>query len=227
MPAVAGTDLYVQSSVLDAPQLRGVVATALRTGDLAFLTSTKKFYYLDKASTAADDSVNVIATKESVTINFPLGDPTIPGRWILGPCAGCGTTVTGAAQPLFVELAADDSTVANAFTSFAVPLKIISGYPAGVSLEIQADLSGDNFSVNSGVAIGVFLDNVLQRSAALTTDARGHIQSAAITLKRPVAAGPHTIELKWFAFIGGTAQCQPVTRPDTDHASLYVRQVNT
>jgi hypothetical protein len=111
---------------------------------------------------------------------------------------------------------------------FATPLSIVNGYPAGVSIEVQADLSGDNFNVNTGVAIGVFLDGVLQRSAALTVDARDHIQSAAITLKLgPLTAGPHTVDLRWFAFLGGLARCQPVTRPDTDHASLYVRQVNT
>lgn len=228
MPAVAGTSEYIQSSELDAVQLRGVVATALRTGDLAFLTSTKVFYYLDKASFAADDGVNVIATRESITATFPLGDPTIPGRWILGPCASCGTGVTGSSAPRFVELTVDATTGSNIFVPIGAGLVIIDAYPAGVSIEIQADLSGDAGDTNNGeVAIGVFLDGVLQRSAAFNTSAQGRVNSAAITLKRALTAGPHTIELKWFVSVTGTATCSPVSRPNSDHASLYVRQVNT
>lgn len=227
MPAVAGSDLYIQSSVLSAVELRGVTASALRTGDLAFLTSTKQFYYLDKASFAADDSVNVIATRESITATFPLGDPTIPGRWILGPCASCGTGVTFAAAPMFSELAVNTSTGSAAFVPIGPGLGVAAPFPAGVSIEIQADLSGSSDTANAGGAIGIFIDGVFQRGAALSTSATGRSQTAAITLKRPVVAGIHTIELRWHTIGGGVIACNPVGAPNTDHASLYVRQVNT
>jgi len=227
MPAVAGSDLYIQTSMLSAAELRGVTTTALRTGDLAFLTSTKQFYYLDKASVATDDGVNIITTREAVTGAFPLGDPAIPGRWILGPCANCGTGATGPAQPFFVELAADTSTNSVAFAAIGAGLSITNGFGAGVSVEIQADLSGSSDTGNSGGAIGIFIDGVLQRGAALSTSATGRSQTAALTLKRPLTAGPHTIELRWHTLNGGVVACNPVGSPNTDHASLYVRQVNT
>lgn len=82
MPAVSGDDEFTGTSVLDAAQLTGVDATAFSDGDLAYLTGSKKFYHLDKSSTAIPDGVLVIATKSGV------------GRWVLGPNGNGGVALT-------------------------------------------------------------------------------------------------------------------------------------
>lgn len=226
MPATAGTLEYVSTSELDAVQLRGVDATALRTGDLAFLTGTKQFYYLDKLSVAADDGVNVITTKGAVTTPFPFGDPAIPGRWILGPCLPCGTTVTlPDVNPPFIDLLVDaDRNNASLIT--LLTLGVITA--GGTSLEIQADTSGDNTDDDAGADFVINVDGVDIRGFAWTTSAADRIESGGITLKVPVPlAGLHTVILSWGTRGGGTAQIHPATRPRSDHASLFLREVNT
>jgi len=226
MPATAGTLEYVQTSELNAFQLRGVDATALRTGDLAFLTTTLRYYYLDKASFAPDDGVNVITTKGAVTGPFPLGDPAIPGRWILGPCLPCGTTVTlPDVAPPFAEQV-DDIDEDSVFLVALLTVPVITA--GGTSLEIQADTSGDSDTVNAGADFVVNVDGLDIRGFGWTTSAQGRIESGGITLKVPVPiAGLHTVILRWAARGGGFARIFPTTRPASDHASLFVREVNT
>jgi hypothetical protein len=226
MPATAGTLEYVQTSELNAVQLRGVDATALRTGDLAFLTSTKQYYYLDKASMAADDGVNVITTKGAVTTPFPLGDPAIPGRWILGPCVPCGTGVTlPDVNPGFAELAVDASTD-NLNLLELLGVAVLTG--GGTSLEIQADTSGDNTQANDGGDFVVAVDGINIRGFGWTTSASDRIESGGITIKIAVPVpGFHHVALLWAPRAAGSVRIQPVTRPRSDHASLFVREVNT
>jgi len=234
MPAVSPTLEYVQTSRLNAFELRGVDATALRTGDLAFLTSTLVFYYLDKASFAPDDGVNVITTKGAVTVPFPLGDPAIPGRWVLGPCLGCGTTAQDPAnRPLFAEVTEDVSTFGALFVNL-LTINVVT--PGGIALEIQADASGDNDAANEdagggGAGFQIFLDALPvpggTSSAEFVVSAAGRIMSAQITKKTgSLSAGPHVVELRWRGIGLGNARIQPVTRLTSDHASLFVRQVN-
>jgi hypothetical protein len=234
MPAVGPTLEYIQTSRLNTAELRGVDATALRTGDLAFLTSTLVYYYLDKASFAPDDGVNVIATKGAITVPFPLGDPAIPGRWILGPCVGCGTNAQGMDEnPDFVEVTEDS------FTNSVVMVNLLTinfVAPGGTALEIQADASGDNTASgedagSGGARFQLFLDALPvpggTSSAAFTVSAAGRIMSAQITKKTgAISAGAHVLELRWLTVGNGTAQIFPATRPRSDHASLFARQVN-
>lgn len=233
MPAVSPTLEYIQTSRLNAAELRGVNATALRTGDLAFLTGTLTYYYLDKASLAADDGVNVITTLGAVTVPFPLGDPTIPGRWILGPCLGCGTTALDLVNnPAFIEQVDDISTNSNVPVTLLTLLVVI---PTGVGLEIQADASGDNDASqedagSGGAGFQLFIDGLPPSGSSSTefiVSASGNIMNAQITKKTgPLTAGVHGIELRWRKIGNGSAHINPTSRPRSDHASLFVRQVN-
>lgn len=120
MPAVSGDIEYIGTSLLDATQLAGVDVTALHDGDLAYLTSTKKFYHLDKSSNAVSDGVLVISTKSSI------------GRWLIGPSANGSSSDSKKLSGLLV---------AGATASFGYAADVpnaIASDPIGYPLEHSA-----------------------------------------------------------------------------------------
>jgi hypothetical protein len=50
------------------------------------------------------------------------------------------------------------------------------------------------------------------------------VAAHALMRRVPILAGPHVVELQWRTAVGGTLQCQPITQPDREHASLLVRE---
>jgi len=87
---------------------------------------------------------------------------------------------------------------------------------------------GGVFAAN--VYFRILLDGVAERGAAVGPfTAPGTIsepQAGAITLRRPVAPGPHTVKLQWRTTVGLTMFIRPVgAGVDKEHASLLVEEV--
>jgi len=101
--AVSATETRVKTSVLNADELSGigfgitrsagVDTSPMETGDLAYLTASGEYFFLDKENTDPADGVTILLT-DNARIAIPTPGP---GRWILatselGPTGPSGPT---------------------------------------------------------------------------------------------------------------------------------------
>jgi len=119
----------------------------------------------------------------------------------------------------FAEIIADTTTTS---TSFVDLLTVAITTTANGSLVIEAAASGDNAST-AITKYRLTVDGVQVAAAAVQSGA-SIWNTAALMKKYAVAAGAHTVKLQWLVS-AGTGRIRPVTAPNSDYASLVVKEV--
>lgn len=119
-------------------------------------------------------------------------------------------------QSISAQLTIDESTSSVLFsTLLSVNVNTDVGF-----LEILASLATSAQSFEGFAKI--FVDGV-----PIDDGGSGHLIGLAthtIVKRMPIAAGPHTIDIRWRTGPFGTLHCRPFSAPDQEHATLLVRE---
>ncbi len=128
-------------------------------------------------------------------------------------------------QEIREQLAADALTGGVAFaTLISIPFSTEGG-----NLEIEYDVSASATIAGLEAHFRLLLDGavVFGSGSAINASAIGLASTAAASAEvTGVAGGAHLLELQWRVVVAiGSIQCRPVTAPESEHATLSMREV--
>ncbi len=146
----------------------------------------------------------------------PPGSQGIQG--VQGPAGAPGAVI----QTKFVEVTADTTTTS---TSYGNLLSITLTSTTGTKLEILATVGFSNNTANVVTNFQIQADSTVLRAVASQNSAASGANAVAIVARKSIAAGSHTVNLRWKVAAASTAQVRPATQADREHASLSVHEV--
>jgi hypothetical protein len=208
----------------DKTKLNGIAAGADATpfSNTAPVNVTKAAASAGTAvESARQDHKHDVATAAPVTIGVANTEGTSTSLARADHVHAMGAISQTLLQTAFSEITADTTTTSASF----VDLLTVTLTTGANSLLIMAAANISNASANVNVQVRVTLDGVAQRGSLTRSPSASGCQAVAITLKRTVSAGSHTIKVQWLT-ASSTAQCRPITAAvDKEHASLLVQEV--
>jgi len=175
--------------------------------------------------------VDALSAGDKTTLD---GDTTGPagGLIALHPQAPIPSSVTPTifagsvpVQSLFIELTVDTTTNGKSFSEL---LSLTFDTQAGSYLEVLFTASVDASNGSRDAQFRIKLDGVVEKGMNVHLHQSGDPNSGAMVWKSdsPLAAGSHTVRIEWKRGQQGTTLgIRPVSDPNTEHASLLVREL--
>lgn len=125
-------------------------------------------------------------------------------------------------QTKTVELGTDETVGVGAFsTLFSTTITVA----AGSDLVVVVTTSISNSAANKNIMIRLIIDGTT-KGGAQEEQKTANLSASLVVAGRKdgLTAGSKTVALEWETS-GGTAQCEPLTRPDSEHATIHMYEV--
>lgn len=141
-----------------------------------------------------------------------------------------GTTIVGdpgggkVVQTKTVELGTDETTT-SVTPTFVTLLTTTITVSAGSDLIVIATISASNDANNNNIVVRLLIDGTASKGAQEEQKSTGISATLSVSSRKSgLTVGSKTVTLQW-STSANTAQCRPVTLPNTEHAVLQIFEV--